>query len=481
MLAFVLLRKINPLALLPSYAFQGCELGRTWNEADETKSEVEHNRQIYYFLSVRHVTICLYCLIYTKKIIGKHIGKMYQEISQFEPLFPTPTGELENLARKLVESSAKLEAGLSPIVLNEIRDLLRVVNSYYSNLIEGNGTHPVDIEKAMSGEYSTDKKKSELQTESRIHIEIQKKISDKIAENDSIQVTSKEFLIWIHQEFYEKMPANLRWAKGDNDERVWIEAGKLRERQVIVGHHLPPLAESLDKFLKRFDAVYNPSKMNGLQPIVALSAAHHRLAWIHPFLDGNGRVVRLFTDAYFEKINLAGYGLWNVSRGLARRRDDYRKFLALADRERENDYDGRGNLSNRTLSEFCRFFLEVCLDQAEYMNNLLNLRNFSERLEKYVQLRNAGLILHENGEKLTKLHQKTAKVLTNIAFKGEISRGEVFEIIGMSERTGRTILKSLIDEGFLKSKSEKGLVRLGFPVQTASYWFPELYPPTDKK
>jgi Fic family protein len=405
---------------------------------------------------------------------------MYNEISQFEPLLPDSSGELENLARKLVETSAKLEAGLAPIVLAEIRELLRVVNSYYSNLIEGNGTHPIDIEKAMAGEYSTDAKKRELQTESRIHIEIQRKLSAKLTEDESVQVTSQNFLLWIHREFYEKMPENLRWAKGETAEKVWVEAGKLRERQVIVGHHLPPRADSLEKFLKRFDEVYNSVKMNGLQPIIALTAAHHRLAWIHPFLDGNGRVTRLFTDAYFEKIKLAGYGLWNVSRGLARRRDDYQKFLAMADRERENDYDGRGNLSLRALTEFCRFFLEICIDQAEYMNNLLNLKNFSERVEKYVQLRNAGLILNEKGEKLPRLHQKTGQVLTEIAFRGEISRGEVFQIIRMSERTGRTILRSLLNEGFLKSNTEKGLVRLGFPAQAAGYWFPELYPSVDK-
>jgi Fic family protein len=401
---------------------------------------------------------------------------MYSEISQFEPLFPSKTGELKDLARELVARSAKLEGRLSPIVLAKIRELLQVVNSYYSNLIEGNGTHPIDIEKAMQNDYSPDSKKRELQIESQIHIEVQRKISSRLAEKTAENVASEEFLKWIHYEFYSKLPENLRWVKGNDGEKVWVEAGNLRERQVIVGQHLPPIADSLTNFLRRFELVYDPEKMNGLRPIIALSAAHHRLTWIHPFLDGNGRVARLFTDAYFEKINLAGYGLWNVSRGLARNRDDYRKYLAMADGERENDYDGRGNLSERKLTEFCRFFLEVCLDQAEYMNNLLSLNVFLDRLEKYVQLRNAGLILGENGEKLPKLNEKVGKVFSTVAVKGEISRGEVFQIIEMSERTGRTILRNLLDEGFLFSKSEKGLVRLGFPTHAASYWFPDLYP-----
>jgi Fic family protein len=405
---------------------------------------------------------------------------MFTSISQFEPLFPSKSGELEDLAKNLIAVSAKLEGRLSPIVLADIRELLRVVNSYYSNLIEGNGTHPIDIERAMSGDYSSNAQKRELQIESRIHIEVQRKISAKLKENPAETITDEDFLCWIHGEFYAQMPENLRWAKGDGGEKVWVEAGKLRERMVIVGRHIPPVAESLKSFLSRFDEAYNPLKMHGLRPIIALSAAHHRLMWIHPFLDGNGRVARLFTNAYFEKIGLDGYGLWNVSRGLARRRDDYRKYLAAADFERENDYDGRGNLSDRTLTEFCRFFLETCLDQAEYMNNLLSLNGFLERLEKYVQLRNAGLIVNEQGEKLVKLHPRVGKIFTTAAIKGEISRGEVFQIIEMSERTGRTILKNLLEEGLLLSKSEKGAVRLGFPTHAAGYWFPDLYPNENK-
>jgi Fic family protein len=79
--------------------------------------------------------------------------------------------------------------------------------------------------------------------------------------------------------------------------------------------------------------------------------------WIHPFLDGNGRVTRLYTDACFHKLPLSGYGLWNISRGLARRRDDYMSALTQGDAPRRNDLDGRGNLSNEGLVKFCDFFL----------------------------------------------------------------------------------------------------------------------------
>lgn len=400
---------------------------------------------------------------------------MFTEISQMEPHFPARTGELEELAREIVAVSAQLEGRLAPVVLAEIEALLRVVNSYYSNLIEGHNTHPVDIERAMHSNYSADPNKRDLQIESRIHIEVQVKLAERLRAEPQTNVASAEFLCWLHQEFYESLPERLRWV-GGGEERAWVEAGALRDRIVQVGRHIAPAPESLAGFLQRFAQVFDPATMQGLRPIIALAAAHHRLTWIHPFLDGNGRVARLFTDAYLHRIQLRGYGLWNVSRGLARRRDAYRQHLAAADAPRQNDLDGRGNLSDKALTEFCRFFLEVCLDQATYMNGLLALPGLLGRLEQYVSLRNAGMIVDAKGQAVASVHPRVAELLKAVATRGELTRGEAFRIIEMSERTGRNILKSLLDEGLLTSPSEKGVVRLGFPAHVASRWFPDLYP-----
>lgn len=407
---------------------------------------------------------------------SKHLST---HISQFEPLFPAESGELEDLAYKVVEASAKLEGRLSPATLAGIAALLRVVNSYYSNLIEGHNTHPADIERAMRRDYSADEDKRDLQIESQIHIEVQQKILARLEQEPETNVAAPEFLRWLHHEFYEQMPERLRRVSGGaGGERAWVEAGAVRARMVAVGRHVPPAAESLNDFLTRFGHFYNPAMMRGLRSVIALAAAHHRLMWIHLFLDGNGRVARLFTDAFFYRVKFSGYGLWNVSRGLARRRDDYRAFLAAADEHRDNDLDGRGNLSNRTLTEFCQFFLEICLDQAEFMNSLLALSDFLVRLEKYVEMRNSGLVVDEAGKKASPLHPRAAAVLKEVAVKGEVARGEVFRIIEMSERTGRNVLKSFLDEGLLVADSDwhKSAVRLGFPAQAASYWFPKLFP-----
>lgn len=190
-----------------------------------------------------------------------------------------------------------------------------------------------------------------------------------------------------------------------------------------------------------------------------------------PFLDGNGRVARLFTDAYFLRSQVAGYGLWNVSRGLARRRNSYRAHLAAGDMPREGDLDGRGNLLDRALTEFCAFFLHVCLDQARHMDGLLALGGLVSRLDGYVQLREKGVVHGPEGV-IAPLRSGVAAVLRAAAVEGEITRGEVARLIGMSERTGRDVIRRLLEEGLLVSKSERGSVRLGFPTHAASYLFP---------
>lgn len=412
----------------------------------------------------------------TGKQTGKSSGRMYEHITQMEPLYPAHAEKLEDVAREVIAVSGKLEGRLAAPTLAGIRSLLRVVNSYYSNLIEGHSTHPIDIERAMRRDYSADQDKRDLQIESQIHIEVQEELAKRLVEEPDLNVASPELLRWIHDRFYSRMPERLRWVKGDNQEKEWVEAGVFRNRSVVVGVHIPPKAEALDRFLERFASYYDPAKQHGVWPLIALAAGHHRLMWIHPFLDGNGRVARLFTDAYFLRSQIAGYGLWNVSRGLARGRENYRAHLAAADAPREGDLDGRGNLSDRTMTEFCGFFLEVCLDQAKYMDSLLALNGFIGRLEKYVHLRGSGMAPGPTAARAIALRAEVVPVLREVAIEGEIARGEVFRLIGMSERSGRDTLSGLLEEGLLISDSPRGPVRLGFPAHAAGFWFPELYP-----
>ncbi|MCX5807216.1 MAG: Fic family protein [Proteobacteria bacterium] len=401
---------------------------------------------------------------------------MYDRISQMEPLLPSGDTGLEDMAREIIARSAALGGQLHPLSQRPIAELLRLVNSYYSNLIEGHSTHPVDIERAMRNDYAGDPVKRDLQIESLAHIDCQRKIEALLQDKPELNVAGTDFLCMIHRIFYNRLPEELCLMKDEeNGEVLKVAGGELRQREIQVARHVGPLAQSLPEFLERFAGFYKSGTCHGIMPIIAAAASHHRLMWIHPFLDGNGRVARLYTDACFRRLPLPGYGLWNVSRGLARRRDDYMAALTWADASRRNDYDGRGNLSNEGLVKFCRFFFDICLDQIDYMNNILKLDGLLERIKGYVQLRGAKVApAPKPGNPMLKT--EAAYMLQEALLRGEATRGDMIRVSGMAERTGRMLLGQLLNEGLLVSDTPKGLVRIAFPTFVAGYLFPDLYP-----
>lgn len=392
------------------------------------------------------------------------------------PLLPGGSDDLQDLALAVIQKSAALGTRQHPVTLGSLHELLRIINSYYSNLIEGHNTHPYDIVRAMQKHYDAEPAKRNLQKESVAHITVQRDMEQRLRDEPGTNVVGREFLCHLHREFYRQLPEEFLAVKDPETGRERrVVPGALRDEQVKVGHHVPPGSGALGALLSRFGEFYEPEKHHGSVKIVAAAAAHHRFMWIHPFLDGNGRVARLFTEAYFQRIPVLGFGLWSVSRGFARRNADYKAALTWADAPRRNDLDGRGNLSNEGLVRFCRFFLEVCLDQVEYMGGLLKLEELVQRIRHYVDLRGRGMIPGPSGKKQP-LRPEASKMLQEVLVHGVSTRGNVIGASGLKERTGRNLLGLLIEEGLLVSDSPKGDVKLGFPIHAAGWFFPDLYP-----
>jgi Fic family protein len=391
----------------------------------------------------------------------------YTRITQMEPMFPdyTKGPNLSELVIEVIRKSSALSSTLHPLTRQGVVELVRSMNSYYSNQIEGHHTHPADIEKALAKDYSQEPAKRAMQMESASHIEVQRLIEHRLKEEPRINICSTEFLCWVHKEFYDRLPEEFLFVDS-KDGKKEIIPGELRKDEVTVGRHLAPASSSLPSFLERFNEVYGNTRLGQIEQIVAAAASHHRLAWIHPFSDGNGRVTRLFSHAYLIKTRIDGHGLWTISRGLARNRDAYIAALAGADEHRQGDLDGRGNLSNKGLLNFCGFFLEIALDQVEFMSSLLELDAMKRRISGYV----------ERQVRLGELQEESIYLLSEVFLNGEIQRGEASRITGKPERTARRILKDLLEKSLLISDSEKGPVRLAFPVKIAAYYFPRLYP-----
>ncbi len=389
--------------------------------------------------------------------------------SSMEPVFPEP-GPLEEPALAVVREAGALGGQLHPVTRASVADLLRAINTYHSNLIEGHDTRPHDIERALAGSLSTNPERRALQIEARAHVEVQRLVEERLEAEPSPVITGREFLSFIHREFYERMPAEWRVLRdSDGTKERPVVPGGLREEEVQVGRHRPPPAATLPALLERFERAYDPARLKGLEAIMAIAASHHRLLWIHPFLDGNGRVARLFTDACLRRAGLGGHGLWTASRGLARQRSRYLDTLAAADAERWNDYDGRGARSRAALTAFARFFLDVCLDQIRFMSSLLELDGLLARMEDYVGRRARGGLGPE-------LPREARYLLGEVLLRGEAPRGDAARITGVSERTARRILTRLVRERLLVSDTPKGAVRLGFPVSAVGFYFPQLFP-----
>jgi len=375
---------------------------------------------------------------------------------------PTKTSDL---VIDLVTKSSTLSAWLNPKTAESLSSIVRVMNCYYSNLIEGHNTKLQDIERALNSDFEDDNEKRNLQFEALAHIEIQSKI-DKLHINGKLgNPASIEFILWLHKEFYNNATEEMLTIKSDN-RRILMEAGSFRatnEHNVIVGQHIPPSGQNVLDFMHFFEGRYNQAT-GGSGKIMAIASAHHRLAYIHPFLDGNGRVCRLMSHAMGLKAGIGASGLWSISRGLARgleAPDEYKRMMSLADMKRQGDYDGRGSLSLRSLVSFTDWFLKLSIDQVEFMTGLFELPHLKKRLENYV--------------KLKYFKPESMYILEAVLSNGEIPRGDAVRITGLKERSARTVLSKLTEDGILSSNTPKGAVSLRFNLDSSRMLFPKLF------
>lgn len=392
-------------------------------------------------------------------------GDRGEAVSLMEPLLIGETSRhrtaLTDLAIELAARAAAFRASLPAGVLTALAVLVRAMNCYYSNLIEGHDTHPVDIERALKGDYSRDADKRNLQLEARAHIAVQAWI-------DSGRLTGRtaraDGLREIHRRFCELLPDELLWIEdSQTHERLKVLPGALRERDVKVGRHIPVSPGAVPRFLQRFESAY--SRLGKTDAILAGATAHHRLLWIHPFLDGNGRVARLMSHAMLLDALNSG-GVWSIARGLARNEAEYKRQLQACDAQRRNDLDGRENLSEEALAEFTRFFLSNCIDQV----------NFMESLVQPARLRDRILIWAEEEIRAGALPPKSGAVLEAALFRGELPRGEIDTLLGASERQARRVTAALIEREVLTAESTRAPLRLAFPATLAPRWMPGLFP-----
>jgi Fic family protein len=369
--------------------------------------------------------------------------------------------ELADLALELAARSTGLRRSLPEGIVTALSDLVRSMNCYYSNLIEGHYTHPIDIERALNEDYSQDPKKRNLQLEALAHVEAQNWI-----DHDGLagQATSTTGILELHRRFCELMPEDLLWSENPKTEKkIRIIPGEMRQLDVQVGGHVPVSPGALPRFMDRFEAAYKT--LGKMELIIAATTSHHRLLWMHPFLDGNGRVARLMSYSMLRDALDTG-GIWSIARGLARNEDKYKSHLAACDLPRRNDLDGRGHLSESALAEFAKFFLQICIDQVSFMEDLVQPDRLRDRI----------LIWAEEEIRADALPKKSDTILQAVLYRGELPRSEVAGLLDTGKRNARRVTSALLERGVLVSATTHAPLRLAFPAKLASRWMPGLFP-----
>ena len=391
----------------------------------------------------------------------KTLLSQYTQPYQFEPLLPQFNLEpLRTRSRVVIEQSWKLSASAHPDTIASLRELVREMNSYYSNRIEGQSTHPSNISRALRRDFSDKPDIARLQRVALAHIEAEKELETIGADGtQSIPPLSAAFVQKAHAALYGRLDEADRLTP----EGIPVEPGQYRSVQVAVGRHEPPPPDALPAFLKRFDEVYAPPGQLEDSLLIAASA-HQRMAWIHPFIDGNGRATRLQTHCALWPIS---HGLWSVSRGLARNRDDYYEHLDAADAPRQGDLDGRGNLSEKELRRWCEWFIGICEDQVSFMTRIFNLDEMKTRIQALITFRAA----HDK-----QIRPEAILPLYHLFLAGPTPRGEFLQMTGLNERTARSLLSRLIETGLVTSAGHVAPVRFSFPLDALQFLLPDLYP-----
>lgn len=276
----------------------------------------------------------------------------------------------------------------------------------------------------------------------------------------------------LHFEFYERSPDQFRVL----DDGSVMEPGAFRRREVTVGEHLAPPPDRIESLVSRFEQVFAPSAISRY-PVIATMAAHHRLLWIHPFPDGNGRTGRLFTDAMLKAHGVGGIGVWCLSRGLARsaQRADgsYKYYIMRADQPLKGDTDGRGSLSESEFIKFIQFMIKTGIDQVDFMQKVNYPKGARTGIDKYIAARNNGQIID-----LPPTKPEAARLLKVAYIDGRVERSQMEDLTGYKSTAARKLVQQMKAEGLLTETTSRSPLKLGLPKHFENYVLPGIGPHT---
>ncbi|MCP5058573.1 MAG: Fic family protein [bacterium] len=251
----------------------------------------------------------------------------------FSPQF-TLTPKIQRQIKAIESTSGFLEAvRLRPDWIHGVRAKAQVQEALNSVQIEGN---TLTLEEAFAlAEQLPDRALHDSEREFCNYLRSFEALDG--FQGDRSAVLNKGDLLNLHRLLVDGVRGGSRYA------------GQLRREEVSVGdvvngetvvHHAPPhwaqVEEEVASLLRWIEESKNYGN-NGdgdtwVHPVIQAGISQHRLVWIHPFIDGNGRTARMLTTLLLYQRGYDFKYLFELSGYYNRDRDRYYKALRSADR-----------------------------------------------------------------------------------------------------------------------------------------------------
>lgn len=327
--------------------------------------------------------------------------------------------ELEKLRYKVLGGTTH------PLVFNQIRSIFQMLESIGSSRIEGNNTTIIDYVE------TTKIQQTEQQTihENIKEIENIERATQYIEENINDIPITLMFIRELHMLVVDGLSHRKEGA---------LHKGVFRESNVKISgsSHTPPDYTQVEPLMQELIDFVNAEK-SPKYDLLKIAIAHHRFVWIHPFENGNGRVVRLFTYALLLKYVFTSRDrIINPTAVFCSNRDAYYYYLSKADKEGDTGM----------------------IKWAEYM--LQGLKNEIEKIDRltdYEYLRTHILLpTLQDAQQNTYITPIEFSILKRTIEKQEMQSSDLSKVLDGANSSERSrAIKSLIGKGMLIPIQEK--------------------------
>lgn len=329
--------------------------------------------------------------------------------------------ELENLRYKVLKGSTH------PLVFNQMKNIFHMLESIGSTRIEGNNTTIMDYVETTKITNTGESEKSEKIREI-LNIEKATSYIEQVIDDMPISI---HFIKELHALTVDSLSVGKEGCRRKGDFR----GDNVR---ISGSSHVPPDFIDVDPLMRELVDFLNeptPPKYD----LLKICVAHHRFVWIHPFENGNGRVVRLFTYALLLKnVFKSKQRIINPTAVFCSDRNDYYKYLSLAD-----------TYTNEGIIQWCEYVLHGLKSEIEKIDKLMDYSYLKEKI----------LIPSMNDALANKYITESEYSILKLAITSEnqeIQAGDIKNIYPTKTPSEISrMIRSLIDKKMLMSIKEK--------------------------